>query len=183
LVLASPGIYVLSEDTLTDPGQALVVVPNQYPNLSRASELIAPLTYITTRAERARLQSAAQPKREVDKFWLDIAGSRDNARRLIAAYYANVEYANAWFTDYREGFKTDRGMVFIIFGKPGKVLRTGSTEEWHYDERGNTPDLQFTFERRPAPMGSPCWQLRRSPDYDRFWYTVVDQWRKGVIRR
>jgi GWxTD domain-containing protein len=183
VVLASPGTYILSEDTLSDPGQAIVVAPHNYPDLSRASELVAPLTYITTRAERIKLVGGKYPKQEVDKFWLGIAGTKENARRLIAAYYANVEYANAWFTDYREGFKTDRGMVFIIFGKPSQVLRSGPVEEWRYEERGITPELRFFFEKREAPLGPQTWQLRRSPDYDRFWYAVVDQWRKGVSRR
>lgn len=184
LVLSSPGTFVLSEDTLRDPGQPIVVVPNKYPDLTRASELVAPLTYMTTRAERIRMTSAKNVKLEVDRFWLGIASNnKDYARRLIAAYYANVEYANAWFTDYREGWKTDRGMVFIIFGKPGQVLRTGATEEWRYEERGVTPELRFVFERRAAPLGPQTWQLRRSSDYDKYWYAVVDQWRKGIIRR
>jgi len=183
LLLTTPGIYVLSSDIAADPGQTLVVVPFQYPDVTRASELVGPLTYITTRAERTRLQAAKNPKREVDKFWLNIAGGKDQARRLIKEYYTHVEFANAWFTDYREGYKTDRGMVYIIFGKPTRVLRNGTTEEWQYDEHSNTPELQFTFERMAAPLGGPCLQLRRSPDYDKFWYAIVDQWRQGRIRR
>ena len=183
LVLSSPGTYVMSEDTATDPGQAVVVAPNKFPDLSRASELVAPLTYMTTRAERTKLMQSKNVKKELDAFWINITGSKDYARRLISAYYENVEYANAWFTDYREGWKTDRGMVFVIFGKPSQVLRTGTTEEWHYEERGITPELRFIFERKLAPVGPQTWQLRRSPDYDRYWYAVVDQWRKGIIRR
>jgi GWxTD domain-containing protein len=183
IVLASPGIYVLSTDTLKDPGQAIVVAPYRYPDLSHASELVAPLTYITTRAERARLVSAKYPRKEVEKFWLDIGGGKNQARRLISSYYTNVEFANAWFSDYREGYKTDRGMVYIVFGKPSKVLRTGMKEEWQYEERSPTPELRFVFEKRAAPLGGPNWQLVRNADYDRFWYAVVDQWRKGISRR
>lgn len=183
LVLSAPGLYVLSEDTAKDPGQTLLVAPHKYPDLSRASELIAPLTYMTTRAERSRLLQSKNIKQELDRFWLGITGNKDYARKLIAAYYENVELANAWFTDYREGWKTDRGMVYIIFGKPSQVLRDGVTEEWRYDERGVTPELRFVFEKRAAPLGPPAWSLRRSPDYDKFWYAVVDQWRKGIIRR
>jgi GWxTD domain-containing protein len=183
IVLASPGIYVLSTDTAKDPGQTFVVAPYRYPDLSRASELVTPLTYITTRAERAKLISAKYPRKEVEKFWLDVSGGKNQARRLISAYYSNVEFANAWFTDYKEGYKTDRGMVYIVFGKPSKVLRTANKEEWHYEERSPTPELRFIFEKRASPLGGPSWQLIRNPDYDRFWYAVVDQWRKGISRR
>ena len=142
-----------------------------------------PLTYITTRAERARLQQAENPKLALDNFWLDIANSKDYARRLIKGYYEYVEEANQYFADYRQGWKTDRGMVFIIFGRPSEVIRDANTETWWYEERQMNPEIRFTFERRKAAQGAQTWDLRRSADYDRYWYATVDQWRKGNVKR
>ena len=183
IVFAEPGLYHLSIDTLKDPGLVVLVEPAKYPRVTQPLELVPPLIYMTTRAERAKLQAAKLPKRALDAFWLDIASNYDYARRLIKAWYENVEYANTWFTDYREGWKTDRGMIFIVFGKPGQVLRQEHIEEWIYEERGATPQLRFVFDQRIAPVGPQIWELRRSPDYDRYWYATVDQWRKGIIRR
>ncbi|MHB1688021.1 MAG: GWxTD domain-containing protein [Ignavibacteriaceae bacterium] len=38
-------------------------------------------------------------------------------------YYRRVAYANAHFSQYYEGWKTDRGMVFILLGAPNNVER------------------------------------------------------------
>ncbi len=38
-------------------------------------------------------------------------------------YFARVDYANEKFKTHREGWKTDMGMVFIIFGVPDNIDR------------------------------------------------------------
>jgi hypothetical protein len=38
-------------------------------------------------------------------------------------YFARVDYANEKFKSRRDGWKTDMGMVFIIFGNPDYVDR------------------------------------------------------------
>jgi GWxTD domain-containing protein len=138
---------------------------------------------MTTRAERAKFAASPVQKFALDQFWLDLAGNRDFARRVIKAYYENVEYANEWFSDYREGWKSDRGMVLIIFGKPNFVQRTGFTEAWFYDEKAGTPALRFSFDRKQGSLGQTIWELRRTEDYSNYWYITVDQWRKGIVRR
>lgn len=42
---------------------------------------------------------------------------------LMEEYFARVEYANKHFTHYYEGWKTDMGMVYIIFGPPSNIER------------------------------------------------------------
>jgi GWxTD domain-containing protein len=43
---------------------------------------------------------------------------------LMEEYYRRVYYANTNFTHhFREGWKTDMGMVYIIFGAPGDIER------------------------------------------------------------
>jgi hypothetical protein len=38
-------------------------------------------------------------------------------------YYARVEFANKHFSHFMDGWKSDMGMVFIIFGTPSNVER------------------------------------------------------------
>jgi hypothetical protein len=38
-------------------------------------------------------------------------------------YYARVEYANKHFSHFMEGWRTDMGMVYIMFGPPSNVER------------------------------------------------------------
>ncbi len=42
---------------------------------------------------------------------------------LMKEYYQRVEYANKNFGHYLEGWRTDRGNVYIIFGEPGNIER------------------------------------------------------------
>ncbi len=42
---------------------------------------------------------------------------------LMEEYYARVAYANKNFGHYTEGWKTDRGMVYVIFGSPSNIER------------------------------------------------------------
>ncbi len=179
----NPGIYLFYEDTAQAPLLSVLVGPAPFPRIAHAPELVQPLIYMTTRAERSKFGASPIKKTALDQFWLDLAGNRDFARRVIKAYYENVEYANVWFSDYREGWKTDRGMMLIVFGKPGFVQRTGSTETWLYEERAATPSLRFTFDRKQGALGQSIWELRRTEDYSTYWYTTVDQWRKGIVRR
>ena len=49
--------------------------------------------------------------------------SKATHNALMEEYYSRVEYANANFTNFREGWRTDRGMVLIRFGPPQNVER------------------------------------------------------------
>lgn len=59
---------------------------------------------------------------------------------LMEEYYSRVEYANKNFKHFLEGWKTDMGMVFIIFGSPNNVDRhpfdidAKPYEVWYYYE-------------------------------------------------
>ncbi|HEX9615291.1 MAG TPA: GWxTD domain-containing protein, partial [Bacteroidota bacterium] len=62
-------------------------------------------------------------------------------------YYHRVEYANKNFGHYMDGWKTDRGMIYIRFGSPDNVERhpfdmnTKPYEIWYYYEL----ERQFVF--------------------------------------
>ncbi|MBN1397538.1 MAG: GWxTD domain-containing protein [Bacteroidetes bacterium] len=57
---------------------------------------------------------------------------------LMEEYYSRVAYANSTFSQYNEGWRTDRGMIFIRFGPPQSIDRqpfnTNSKpyEIWYY---------------------------------------------------
>ena len=38
------------------------------------------------------------------------------AKSLIAIYYNRIQNANLHFTTFKEGWKTDRGMIYVVFG-------------------------------------------------------------------
>jgi GWxTD domain-containing protein len=56
--------------------------------------------------------------------------NESKARRTIRAYYRRVTQANMLFTSYKEGWKTDMGMVISSFGKPDQINKTKDKEVW-----------------------------------------------------
>ena len=81
--------------------------------------------------------NAEDKKLALDKFWLAKAGSEERGKELIRKYYNRVQDANNYFSSYTEGWRTDRGMISIIFGKPNVVTRTRREEIWSYGEEPN----------------------------------------------
>jgi len=74
-------------------------------------------------------------------------------RRLRGDYLRRVEAANERYSNYtKKGWRTDRGRVFILYGKPDEVERhqsEGSSkpyELWHYFQIENS--VQFVFVDR-----------------------------------
>lgn len=182
LVFREPGYYRVS-DLNESTGFGFVVGEAEFPAITRAEELVAPLIYISSREERKTLFQHVNPKLAVDDFWLKISPLKDRARELISRYYLNIEEANRRFTCHKEGWKTDRGMVMAIFGPPAQLFRSQDLEIWVYDKSQNPESAVFYFFRKRAANFADIWELKRLPDYDKIWYGVVDLWRKGIIDR
>ena len=120
-------------------------------------------------------------RKAVERFWLDAAGSKDRARSAIRAYYERVENANRYFTSFVEGWRTDRGLVHIIFGTPNTIHKTAQGEAWIYGEETNLMSLTFRFKQRDLPFTDNDLQLERDPMLKGAWYRNVESWRNGRI--
>ncbi|MCC3153317.1 GWxTD domain-containing protein [Hymenobacter sp. BT770] len=183
LHFATPGLYALHVGAAgSAPGRtlAVMVAANNYPALTTAAELIEPLRYLTTSLERKRLTEAPDPKRAVDKFWLDIAqGNQTLGKDLIRRYYGRVTAANHLFAAHKAGWLTDRGLLYIVLGPPPSVRRLFNGEErWFYPEGslGGGP-ISYTFRPRPSTFAPDYYELVRRPEYELLWYAAVEKWR------
>jgi hypothetical protein len=116
----------------------------------------------------------------LDNFWLKLGGNEENTRRMIKLYYQRVEYANRQFTSYKEGWKTDMGMIYIVFGEPLNVLKSGQAQTWVYD-LGNREEARFTFIERPNQFTGKHFELQRNARYREPWYASVEKWRLGLV--
>ncbi len=176
--LGREGFYHFQTDTSSKEGFTLYRFYEGFPEVITASDMIAPLRYITTKKEFEDIVSKEDKKDALDDFWLNSAGNELRARNLIQRYYSNVVDANRFFTSYHEGWKTDRGLIYIIFGKPTKVYRGKGVEEWVYGEPENRNSLRFTFVRVINPFSYNDYMLLRSPTYKEAWYVNVQSWRR-----
>ncbi|MFA6456445.1 MAG: GWxTD domain-containing protein [Bacteroidota bacterium] len=96
-------------------------------SISDLNLAIKQMRYIAKDEEFEKVESATtdEDKRTLfDEFWL----KRDpnpatKKNEFMEEYYSRVEYANQNFSHYQPGWKTDMGMVFILFGSPNNVER------------------------------------------------------------
>ena len=179
--LGRPGTYHLLPDTAERAGYTLFSVDDAYPFVSSASDMLKPLRYITSNQEFDRITNATDVRRSIEKFWIDAAGDRERAREAIRIYYGRVENANRHFTAEVEGWRTDRGLVHIIFGTPTSIYRTDSQETWIYGEENNLMSLTFQFKRRKTAYSDNDLLLQRDPLLKGAWYRNVESWRNGRV--
>lgn len=179
--LSQPGIYHFQYDTLIREGLTLFRFEEDFPRLTSAENLIESIRFLTTRDEFDKILVSQDKKKAVDEYWLSMAGNRERARVLIKSYYSRVQHANNLFTSYFEGWKTDRGLIYIIFGPPSAIYRNNLTETWNYSQVNNYGPLSFTFDKLNNPFSSNDYQLRRSNYYELPWYKAVDSWRDGRV--
>jgi GWxTD domain-containing protein len=182
--LVDPGLYLFREDTSQVQGMGVLITDDRYPRLTYPQNLLKPLIYISTRNEIKEISNSNAPKRTLDNYWLRLASNNEGkARRTIRAYYRRVATANQLFTTYKEGWKTDMGMIYVVLGPPDQVARTKEKEVWTYTQNPNFSEINFTFVRKPNQFVEDHYELVRYPEYEPIWYPIVEEWRSGVVER
>jgi GWxTD domain-containing protein len=182
-VLPREGLYYFVEDTTDASGIGLVVADKRFPKLTRPEKLIKPVLYMSTSTEIAEMNQAQDIKKAFDRYWLSLmAGNEEVARKTLKAYFDRVEEANRLFTSYKEGWKTDKGMIYIVLGAPDRVQRNREREVWVYNRRANVSEVNFTFSKKPNQFVEDHYELVRYIEYQPIWYPIVEAWRTGAIR-
>jgi GWxTD domain-containing protein len=177
------GLYNIFADTTQSEGMGILVVNERFPKTTRPEILLGPLLYMSTNTEIAEIKKAEDFKKALDKYWLNLMnGNEELARQSIKSFYSRVEEANTLFTTYKEGWKTDKGMIYIVLGSPDKVQRSKDREVWTYERRGNAQNVNFTFNRRNNQFVDDHYELVRYAEYQPIWYPMVEAWRNGTIR-
>ncbi|MBK9512401.1 MAG: GWxTD domain-containing protein [Flavobacteriales bacterium] len=181
LELTSAGLYHFRTDSNALDGYTVVALDQSHPVIGSAADMLRPMRYITSVQEYDRLSKAPNVRQAVEQFWLDAAGDRERAREAIRIYFERVETANHHFTSDVEGWRTDRGMVHIIFGRPTSIQKSDLSESWIYGEENNLMSLVFTFVRRQGPYTENDLILERDPILKGAWYRNVESWRNGRV--
>lgn len=160
---------------------SLLVADGGFPNVETLKAMVVSLRYISGRREYERLETANNVKKELDSFWLDCGGTKDRTRELIRIYYRRVQEANYYFSSLTEGWRTDRGLMHIIFGNPSRVKRDKDGETWIYGEENNINSMSFRFVRVGNPYSRNHYVLERNPLYRTDWDRAVTAWRNGRV--
>lgn len=176
VTLFRKGLYLVQQDTAASQGVSLRV-EDDYPRLGKLESLAGPLIYICTKAEYDKVQAAGSDKKKFDQVILSITGNTERARIFMRSYFRRVEAANLYFSSYKEGWKTDRGMIFIIYGVPDEVYLFEGREVWEY--KNENLRERFQFVKSQTIFDRQNYVLIRSKGYTNDWYNMIDLWRKA----
>jgi GWxTD domain-containing protein len=156
-----------------------------FPHVTTLDQLVASLAYIALDREIAEIREATtvpETRIRFDRFWGSLVNNRQAALNLIKQYYGRIEEANLFFTAHKEGWKTDRGMVYLILGPPMYVENLFDGEVWHYSYSDRDAINTFKFKRVRAldsEAGYDNYVLIRRPYYERMWSMAIERWRSG----
>ena len=111
------------------------------------------MKYILTNDERKKAKG--KKGKELESLFLSFWKERDptpstSINELMEEYYIRVNYVNEYFNmSWREGWETDFGMIYILFGPPDQIERSNSVSTsssiyqiWYY----NRLNKQFVFK-------------------------------------
>jgi GWxTD domain-containing protein len=172
---SAKGLYLVQEDTTSAQGLSFLVTDSAFPKYNSIETLTGPLIYISTDEEYQKLTAAKFDKAAFDGVILDITRDKDRAKNFMRSYFQKVEAANRYFSDYKDGWKTDRGMIYIIYGLPDEVSRTTTNEIWFY----KTYKARFIFDKSGSVFCPEIYKLRRDSEFKGRWFAQVDLWRKS----
>lgn len=178
---ANSGFYFITCDPAKRRGLTLLVTDEFFPQIQRVQTMHLPMRFITTKTEYDEISKSSTPRAVIERFWIESAGSKEQARGLIKTYYSRVEEANHAFSSYTEGWRTDRGMIHIIFGNPQRITRDAQREVWEYGENPQIGIVRFVFNKKSTPLSDEVYVLQRSADYRYAWERLVLLWRQGKI--
>ena len=173
------GLYFFQNDTSQIEGMAIRVEKEAYPGYNELVELKECMVYITSGKEWKKLNNPALDKKIFDGVWLEMAGNTSDAGEAIRTYFRRVKKANEFFTNYKEGWKTDMGIIYIIFGPPQEVNVERKREVWHYTEALTHDEVEFIFEKRPNRLSPDNKVLLRDNHYSHAWNYTIDRIRRG----
>lgn len=175
------GLYTLSSTKDQNKKFSLLKFSNGFPKVSSTEMFYRPIRYISSSEEYNSIISSDNIKKAAEDFWVKAAGSSEQARLTIKGFYTRVEDANKYFSTYREGWATDRGLILIIFGPPDRVFKRLKSETWQYGMDPTGMGLSFNFSRINHPLSGNVYELQRSPAYKSHWYRALDSWRNGHV--
>jgi GWxTD domain-containing protein len=180
-VFDEEGYYFIQADTNSTQGMLMKTVHESFPRVKDYEEMIEMVSYISTRREHEALKEAGDKKLALDKYWIGMVKEEETAKKVIREYFKQIEFANILFTDFKEGWKTDRGMVYTVMGPPNEVFFRPNGEVWSYLSTNSNSKINFTFARVKNILTPNYYILNRSRALQPEWFKSITTWRNGQM--
>lgn len=175
------GYYFIQSDTTSAAGLLVKTAPESFPNVPSWEEMVEMVAYISTRREHETLMEADNKKLALDQYWINMTKDEEKAKSLIREYFRQVEFANILFSDFKQGWMTDRGMIYIVMGPPQEVYFNADRETWIYEGMNSNSKINFTFARVKNILTPNYYVLNRSRAYQPEWFKGITLWRSGSM--
>ena len=144
---------VVSQDKNTASKSFIFKIKNTtfFDGISNIDSALDQMSYILTLDEKKELKELKQSEKE--KFFKKVWAKRDpvaqtKVNELMEEYYTRVNFAEDNFSRGTSGgWKSDMGMIYILFGKPDDMTRSMNMQgsynyqTWYYFQVGK----EFTF--------------------------------------
>lgn len=182
LKLEKPGLYLFQKDTNEMKAIAIRVESQYFPRFTIIQELVGPLIYLSDIDEQVELEKIGENKKLFDKFWLKLAENPERAKKIIRDYYDRVEYVNRHYTTFKEGWKTDMGMIYLVMGPPHSIEKNGNKEVWNYQDSRHLPKRKFQFIKTSTLFSPAHYVLIRERKHAESWFKAVNLIRNGIFK-
>ena len=134
---------ILSQNDQVDEKEVEMMIkrPGVSSNIRDVDEALDQMRYILTNEERSKMGKAKKKEREklFYEFWRDRDPTPETSvNELMDQYYYRVSYTNEKFASFGPGWKSDMGMIYILFGPPDDTQRSfinssrNTYETWYY---------------------------------------------------
>lgn len=165
LVLFAASLSGFAQDPRAGQQDPMDKPRNVKPELKKAYKdwLEKDVTYVITDEERKAFKKLAtddERERFIEEFWRRRDPDPDtDENEFKEEYYERIAYANEHFASGMPGWKSDRGRIWIMYGKPDERETHpmgGNYERPSYEGGGNTSTYPFEtwFYRYLAGVGS-----------------------------
>jgi GWxTD domain-containing protein len=175
------GIYLMKAEKDKLGGIMKVNFNKNYPLIVMSGDLLEAAKYILTNEEYDLIKNSNNKKLALDNFWLSISVNQEQARELLKIWYNRATYANLYFTSYKEGYKTDRGMIYMVMGPPDDIQPFDDAEKWIYYNSKEDTQLEFIFVQQLTSISDNDFTLIRETKYEPYYKKALKSWRDGVI--
>lgn len=176
------GIYYFTTEDSCINGFSLFNFGYKFPVIQTPKELLKPLEYLGYSDSISNTDSTGMySKLAVDNFWIDKTNNLNKSRELLQIFYNRVMFANHYFSSFIEGWQSERGMIYIIYGQPDYVFKSDEEEKWIYNPIDLGPGVSFTFKYVKHPMSLNYYILDRKKQKDTGWNEAIKIWNNGEV--
>lgn len=146
------GSYWIQSDSNSKTGLFILCSSSAFPYSIAQTTSIDCMRYLCTEQEFQSIATATKPQNKLQAYWANrkqkIRRKNEASKPLISVYYNRIQEANALFSGWQKGCLVDKGMAYIVFGPPDKVVKWAQKELWFYHSNAYRNPLELIFYRQ-----------------------------------